>query len=209
MKSPRKPGRPKRRSGTPPTRDRLLDAAEELFYRNGIVNTGIEEVAKAADVSKMSIYQHFESKEGLVVSYLRRFNERWLAWINEQLVDGPQEPGARIVRIVELAGVWAQRRDFRGCALINAAAQSSLSESGTESPIALAARQHKNGALALLTELAREAQLKAPERLADQMMALIDGLLVGSMMHRQGDPAASATSAAKLLVEASRPRRQR
>lgn len=209
MKARRKPGRPKRHDGTLPTRDRLLDAAEKLFYANGIVNTGIEEVAEAADVSKMSIYQHFESKDGLAVEYLNRFHERWLAWMDERLAKGPDEPGARLVRIVELAGEWSHRTEIHGCAFINAAAQCRASHGADQRGIGTAATRHKNQALALLTELAHTARLDQPALVADQLLLLIDGVLVGTMMQRSGDPCAASTRAAKLLVDAARTTRPR
>ena len=68
-----------------PARERLLDAAEELFYERGIAATGVDAVLRRARVAPATLYAHFGGKDQLVASYLQRRHERWRATWDEVL----------------------------------------------------------------------------------------------------------------------------
>ncbi len=65
MKMPTAAKSAARRTNTP---DRIIAAATELFLRDGYTNTNLEQVAAAAGVTKPTVYSHFGSKEGLLLS---------------------------------------------------------------------------------------------------------------------------------------------
>ena len=98
-------------------RDRLLDAADRLFYREGVRAVGIDRVLAEADAAKASLYQHFGCKDQLVASYLERRTVEARAHIEAYLADTP--PSQRALKFFDWVVEWAESKDFRGCPLQN------------------------------------------------------------------------------------------
>ena len=96
-------------------RDRLLDAADRLFYQEGVRAVGIDRVLAEADAAKASLYQHFGCKDQLVASYLERRTEYARAHIEAYLADTP--PSERALKFFDWVVAWAESKDFRGCPL--------------------------------------------------------------------------------------------
>ena len=96
-------------------RDRLLDAADRLFYREGVRAVGIDRVLAEADAAKASLYQHFGCKDQLVASYLERKTMDARASIEAYLADIP--PSRRALKFFDWVVEWAESKDFRGCPL--------------------------------------------------------------------------------------------
>ena len=96
-------------------RDRLLDAADRLFYREGVRAVGIDRVLAEADAAKASLYQHFGCKDQLVASYLERRTVDARANIEAYLADTP--PSQRALKFFDWVVDWAESKDFRGCPL--------------------------------------------------------------------------------------------
>lgn len=107
----------RRRAKTPKVgvRDRLLDAADRLFYREGVRAVGIDRVLAEADAAKASLYQHFGCKDQLVASYLERRTVDARANIEAYLADTP--PSQRALKFFDWVVAWAESKDFRGCPL--------------------------------------------------------------------------------------------
>ena len=115
-----------------PARERLLKAAAELFYRDGVGATGIDTITAHAGVAKMSLYNNFASKSDLVNAYLDARLEEWHGLYRERLAkaDTPRE---RLLAVFDsyvdhahLAYGWG----FRGCGLLNAAAELPVADPG-------------------------------------------------------------------------------
>src|SRR5437660_8620921 len=111
------PGKTKRRVKTSElgVRDRLLDAADRLFYQEGVRAVGIDRVLAEADAAKASLYQHFGCKDQLVASYLERRTDYARAHIEAYLADTP--PSQRALKFFDWVVAWAESKDFRGCPL--------------------------------------------------------------------------------------------
>ena len=108
---------------TPVAGERLVAAAEELFYLRGIGSVGVDLIADTAGVTKRTLYQRFGSKELLVVAYLRR---RAMVWQN-RLLDAlaqtsPASPAECVELVFAVAAQWALDNP-RGCAFVNAWAE--------------------------------------------------------------------------------------
>lgn len=194
-------GRPRKDQGGPSARDRILQAARERFYAAGISATSMDDVATRAAVAKMTVYQHFATKEELAVAYLVHFEEAWNAWVAEGAGRRPLDSRGQILRIFDRVGAFIERDGFCGCAFVNAA----LEDRAGVGPIALAARDHKERTAAALTTLARGAGARQPAQLAEQLLLLIDGALIGAAMRRPGDHAGAAKKAAAALIDAATP----
>src|SRR3978361_1978552 len=112
------PDTPRRRSA----RDRLLEAADRLFYDEGINSVGIDRILEQSGVAKGSLYYNFGGKDDLVRTYLHDRHGKWAARIDEELATATT-PEAKILAIFDaLTDLFAQP-GFRGCAFINAAAE--------------------------------------------------------------------------------------
>ncbi|MEU9690715.1 TetR/AcrR family transcriptional regulator [Amycolatopsis japonica] len=100
-------------------REALLDAAENLFYENGIQAVGMDQVRAASGLSLKRIYRFFEAKEDLVVAMLKRRDRRWRGSLAAR-VEEVQDPQERVLAIFDWLADWFAEPGFRGCAWINA-----------------------------------------------------------------------------------------
>jgi AcrR family transcriptional regulator len=96
-------------------RARLLDAADRLFYQEGVRAVGIDRLLAEAGAAKASLYQHFGCKDQLVASYLERKTVDARAHIERYLAETP--PSQRALRFFDWVVDWAESKDFRGCPL--------------------------------------------------------------------------------------------
>ena len=202
MQRRRKPGRPPKTATSVSPRERLLRSAGELFYRKGIATTGVDELTAHAGVSKMSLYSHFRSKDRLAAAYVDDMGRAWQSWLDEWMSRGPAAPGARLLHVFDGVGEWMAQSGFCGCPFINAAAQ--LNDASH--PAFRAATSQKAALRARFLQLAREAGLRAPERVARELALLADGAMVAAAMERSKVPVAAARAAAATLVAIRRRR---
>jgi len=117
------PGAPARRRGR--ARQRLLEAAARRFYADGLAATGIDTITAEAGVAKMSLYNNFSSKADLVLAYLEARHEEWLALYRRRL-EQARDPCQGVLAVFDAYADHAELaydRGFRGCGLLNAAAE--------------------------------------------------------------------------------------
>lgn len=179
-----------------PGAERLLEAASELFYREGIRAVGVDTISERAGVSKRTLYNRFGGKDELVAEYLRRRDERWrvyLQGVSERVV----EPKEKLLAVFGAYGEWLVGEGFRGCAFANAAAEIP----DPDHPARVVARKHKEGVREYLAALAKEAGLSEPEPLAERLMILLEGATATAAMRRSGEPLGVARSVALELMD--------
>ncbi len=120
------------------TRERIVDAADRLFYGRGIGSVGMDAVRDEAGVSLRALYKEFGSKEDLVVAVLGKRHGMWTAGV-ETAVARIVDPVRRLLAVYDYLAGWFTQADFRGCGFINA-----FGEMGSASPrVAAAVREHK------------------------------------------------------------------
>src|SRR6266446_1184976 len=122
MKILQKTVKPAKKSELPP-RERILQAAEELFYSRGIRCVSVDEIAAAAQTNKMTLYRHFESKDQLVAEYLRSLNADAVAMDEEARRAHPGDPCAQLRALIALIGKEICATSLRGCPMANAAVE--------------------------------------------------------------------------------------
>jgi AcrR family transcriptional regulator len=179
-------------------RERLLAAADELFYENGINTVGIDRVIERAGVAKASLYDCFGSKDELVRSYLQARSEARRARINERLsrYDSPKE---KILSIFDLLAELAAQPGFRGCAFVRAGADASSSDR-----VKSVCEESRAFVLGKFTDLAREAGVSDPELLGKRLVLLYDGASIAAHLDGNRNAASTArTLAAEMLSSAS------
>jgi AcrR family transcriptional regulator len=173
---------------------RVLDAAERLFYSRGVQAVGIDMVVAEAGVGLKTLYAHFGSKDRLVEAYLRRRNGRWLERLQTRIaqLQGPD----RVFAVFDALGDWFAEPGFSGCAFINAAGE--LHTNPTARAIA---REHKQSMRTLLQRATHDAAVTDPDTLADRLMLLAEGAIVTAYVEGDELAADRARSAAAALLE--------
>jgi AcrR family transcriptional regulator len=176
-------------------RQRLLTAAGELFYENGINTVGIDRIIEHAGVAKASLYDCFGSKEELVRAYLQERGESRRARINARLAQ-LADPIDQILAIFDLLGELASQPGYRGCAFARASAEASASDK-----VKSAVSESRAFILEKFTELARSAGASDPVVLAKQLVLLYDGAATSAYVDGNRSAAAMARElAAQVLV---------
>jgi AcrR family transcriptional regulator len=178
-------------------RDRLLSAADELFYAEGVHTVGIDRIIERAGVAKASLYSAFGSKEELVRAYLQGRHEARQARILAGL-ERFATPRDRLLGIFDVLAETVAAPGFRGCAFYNASA-----ESPAGGPVEQVSDDIRAWTRGLFVELARDAGAKDPDSLAAQLVLLYDGTLVGARMDRGPGVAATARATAAALLDAA------
>lgn len=180
-------------------REQLVDTAIELFYRRGFNATGIDKILAEAGVAKMTLYNHFKSKDELILAALRRRDERLRDWLMRFVEEHAESARDRLLAVFDAHREWFEQDDFRGCMFINAAAEfSSIAD-----PIHGIAAEHKRLISGYLRGLANEAGAADSERLAAQLMLLLDGAIVGAQISKDTAVADGARDAARVLINAA------
>jgi AcrR family transcriptional regulator len=157
-------------------RERILAAAGELFYRQGIRAVGVDAIAEAAGTNKMTLYRHFESKDALVAEYLRRAAGEAEAGCDAFAQRFPGDARAQLrAWLIEVAAHVASA-DERGCPLANAAVE--LPDK--KHPARCVIEEFKLGQRKRLAALCRDAGLSDPELLADELYLLLEGARVSA-----------------------------
>jgi AcrR family transcriptional regulator len=183
-------------AAVPTARERLLAAANELFYAEGVHTVGIDRVIERAGVAKASLYNTFGSKDELVKAYLEGRHERVAARITRYLerYDGPRE---RLLGVFEAQGELFAEPGYRGCAFVSASAES------PGEAVCRAADDYRGWVRGLLTNLAGQAGAPEPELLGRQLHMIYDGASQSARMDRDPAAAVAARAAAQTLLDAA------
>ena len=171
-------------------RERLLEAASELFYAEGIQSVGIDRVIERAGVAKASLYSTFGSKEELVHAYLDERHAKLLAW-RRAAAASVDDPVEKILAVFDSAARDFGRPDFNGCAFAGA-----MAESPAGGRVDEASRSFREDIRALFEELAAGAGARRPDLLARQLQMLYDGGGLAAKLDRDGTTVAAQLKAA-------------
>jgi AcrR family transcriptional regulator len=181
----------------PSARERLLAAADDLFYSEGVQTVGIDRIVAQAGVAKASLYNLFGSKEELVQAYLDARHATTREQV-ERALTRFRTPRERLLGVFDAQGQLFTEPDFNGCAHMTASA-----EARPGSPVECAADRYRQWVRALFTDLAREAGVADAEGLARQLHLLYDGAGVSARMDRDPSAATTARAAAAALFDAA------
>ncbi|ARV60560.1 TetR family transcriptional regulator [Nostocales cyanobacterium HT-58-2] len=177
--------------------ERILNTASDLFYREGIRNVGIDRIIAESGVAKMSLYNHFKSKDALIEAWLRQQDEQWCKWLKTTIEQQASHPSEQLLAIFDALREWFEGPDFRGCAFINA----SVELANPDHPGHRVALEHQQSIYHYIKSLAQAAEVSSPEQLARQLLLLIQGAIVVAMMERSWSTAAQAKKAAAMLIQ--------
>ena len=188
-------------------RAQLVDTALALFNEGGYHATGIDRILAEAGVARMTLYNHFPSKDALVLAVLEQRRKELsgflLGYVDAHAGDGG--PRARVLAYFDALGVWFSGRalpgrPFRGCMFINAAAEFAIDAAPVRQAVADAKRQTRRW----FRDRAAEAGAADPDALARQLTVLAEGATVTAQMLGEADAARDAKAAAAALLDLAR-----
>lgn len=163
-------------------RERILDAARRLFYRDGLRATGIDKIIAESGVAKMSLYRHFASKNDLIAAFLDWRHDYWMNWFTGA-VEVRWKRKAELAVLADALAEWFTQDDFRGCAFINSVAETGATDEPRHVQQALL---HKHGLELYIAELAGRLGLNTPDLVAQEAMLCVEGMIVRAQM--RNDP---------------------
>lgn len=181
-------------------RERILECASTLFYRQGVRAVGVDLVVEQAGVAKTSLYRHFRTKDDLIVAFLEREDvDFWTTW-DDVAAKHADDPAAELAAHMRWIGARLSRSNYRGCPQINVAAEFPEQDH----PARHVARSHMQGLRSRLSSIAKRLNVKHPEILAAQLALLINGAFVSSELLVNDDATQILLTAKDALVEAAR-----
>lgn len=181
-----------------PARERLLAAANELFYAEGVQTVGIDRIIERAGVAKASLYNLFGSKEELVAAYLASRHDATAGRLTEAM-EQVDDPRRKILAVFDAQAQLYQRAEFNGCAFIAA-----TTEAPSQGLVEQAADRFRAWVRAMFTDLAEQAGAPYPVSLGRQLHLLYDGAgVAGRMDHQDPGLASSARHAVEALLDAA------
>jgi AcrR family transcriptional regulator len=166
-------------------RERISQAAYELFSRDGTQSVGIDAVIAHAGAAKMTLYRNFRSKDELILDFLRRREQLWTRdWLQAEAQKRGHTPQARLLAIFEVFGEWFADPDFDGCAFLT----TMIEIKDPESPVRQASVQHLANIREFIKALAAEAGIADTDAFARQWHILMKGSIMAA---HEGDLAAA------------------
>lgn len=176
-------------------RERLLDAAYDLFAAQGINRVGVDTIIAQSGCAKATLYSNFGSKDDLAIAFLDRREEVWTrGWLEAEIKRRAADPEGRLLAIFDVFDGWFRQKDFEGCSFINV-----MLETKPGSPVYRAAAVHLTKIRAIIRDLAKEAGLRDAEAFAQAWHMLMKGSIV-SAGEGNKNAARDAARAAKLVI---------
>jgi AcrR family transcriptional regulator len=170
---------------------RLLDAADALFYREGVRNVGVDSVVAEAGVNKMSLYRQFASKDALMLAYLERQERRYWRKFDASVAKHADAPARQLPQFF---ADWAERAavdDYRGCPFVNVACEFA----DPAHPARRFVFRHKAELLARIEAIVRAAGARHPAELAGAIALLVEGCYTASQTYGNRHPMLKSAAA--------------
>lgn len=180
--------------------EQILQAVDELFYREGARAVSVDEVVKRAGVNKMSLYRQFESKDALLLHYLERRDQNFWGYFDASLAKHPGEPRRQLLQFFIDLSSRAGRVGYRGCPFVNIAVEFPDPAHPARQMVA----QNKAQLMARLLDLATQAKAHDPQALANSLALLIEGAYAASQTYEPGHALLAALpQVAETLLQAA------
>lgn len=159
-------------------RQRIVNTALDLFYRQGYLATGINQVIEEAGVSKNTFYYYFPSKEDLCVAYLKERHKVWMGWLQKE-IDKFDAPYDRLLGVFDFLDVWLRKSDFRGCAFLNIASEVPDIKHRIRKEVILHKDELRTVLKGLVKDLKREKKYSGIDTdfIADALYVTIEGVI--------------------------------
>lgn len=183
-------------------RERIIDAALDLFYKQGYRATGINQIIAESQVAKATFYAQFPSKEALCIAYLQARHTIWMGWLTDS-IQRNATPKEKLLGIFSFLKQWLRESNYRGCAFLNIISEVPLSESEIRNEVI----KHKNELQKYIKEtivdIFESDQVNPnidPEKLAKTVYVLVEGAIVSSQNYNAIWPIETAQETVETLL---------
>lgn len=180
-----------------PKRKKLLEVARRLFETEGFHTTGIDRVLAEAGVAKMTLYNNFGSKDGLIVAVLEQSSQDMIARLEQTISEASSDPYEQILGVFDAFAMWFSNPEFCGCMFQAAVAEFQ----DPKSKPAIAARGHQIRVAAMFEDLCTKAELPDPQTLGRMLGMLASGASCTARQVQTREPADHARQIAEILLE--------
>ena len=182
--------------GRQDARERILEAAYDLFAHQGTRSVGVDAIIERSGVAKMTLYRHFKSKQDLVLAFLQRREALWTEdWLIREVSVRASDPKERLLAIFDAYHDWFQSGDFEGCAFINV-----LLEYPADNPLHVAAAGHLARMREFVRDLASQAGIEGAPSFCETWHMLMKGSTIAAAEGNR-EAALQAKRAAALILE--------
>jgi AcrR family transcriptional regulator len=181
-------------------RQRIVETAERLFYADGIRSVGIDRIIAEAEVAKMTLYNHFASKDDLILAVLQYREEQFEEFLQTAIARYMKGGMDRLEAFFATLKEWFGSRGYRGCSFINA----SVELADPSHPASRFATEHKCRFDQMLNEIVVEVAGKKAASVAPAIALLVEGAIVTAVMDGNSDAADVAREAAFALMSKKR-----
>ncbi|MFJ5990409.1 TetR/AcrR family transcriptional regulator [Lentzea sp. NPDC092896] len=178
------------------TEQKILDAAAELFHRDGVRGVGMDRVIAESGVAKSTMYAHFPTKDDLLATYLSRTDDSWMDKLRTAARAAGDEPRDQLVGLFDALEASFDRHGFFGCPFISAAVETAAGSQAQAATVAHTERRQR-----WLTELSAAAGASEPAELAAHIGLLIDGALATGRLLQNRSVIEGARTAARHAVD--------
>ena len=186
----------KTRTNKSDVRQRIVETAERLFYTHGIRAVGIDRIIAEAEVAKMSLYNHFKSKDDLILAVLQ-YREQQVEEMFAKSIDRHVRKGKdRLEAFFAALKQWFKRPGFRGCSFINA----SVELADSSHPAAKFAAAHKQRFHRLIEDCLFDRGGEKAAAHAPAIGLVVEGAIVSAVMNHSWKSADVARDAALAMV---------
>lgn len=183
-------------------RNRLIETALTLCYEHGFHALGVDRIAKAAGTTRATLYNHFESKDDLILAVVQKRDAWWQETFTQELDKrGGNDPIARLRSIAEVLRDWFASDGFHGCLFINTASEFP----SIHDPVHQAAKANVDAIRDIITQTAAEAGILEPDVFAQQVNMVIEGAIVTEVIDRDGQAPSTAARLIDSLIVAHLP----
>ncbi len=178
-------------------RQRILDVATSLFYREGIHTVGVDTIVEQSGVGKATLYRHFPTKDLLIAAYLEQQDQLFWKRFEEAIAEHEMSPREQLVRLLEITGEIVGDPNYRGCAFLNALAEFAH----VDHPAHQQAVEHKRLLRQRLCHLSQQAGASDPDELAGHLLLLINGTLASVPVFQTAELEAQLKTLATSIID--------
>ena len=175
---------------------KLLGVARDLFYRNGISETGVAEIIETSGVSRTVLYDNFGSKKSLVLSTIQREGVEWRQWFFSEISLSATTPIGKLQQVFAVLENWFTQKDYFGCFFINSVAGNAKDDDDYRK----LAAEHKQCLTKFFFDLAKDAHIEDSKRFTDQLLIIIDGAIICRMMNKSISLQKESEELLKLMI---------
>jgi AcrR family transcriptional regulator len=179
-------------------REHILEVASGLFYKHGVRNIGIDRIISESGIARMTLYNHFKSKDLLIEEYLRRASTRWMKWYAAKIERSSADPVERLLGSFSVLDGWFRSREFRGCSVTNA-----MVELADDAHAVAAVKDEYHAELRRLFHgLASDAGVDQPGELVEDLIVILRGAMTSALVDGPQGVAQRARRTAEHLLAA-------